>query len=402
MPVWSRKDAGARVPGAILVAAGSLSWSGPVEATTCTSYGSAALVAECQADEINESSGIAWSRTRRGIWFSHNDAGGVAVLHAFDLTGDHVDTHVVTGADFQDWEDLSYGPCPAGTEAEHCLYIADVGDNARTREEVQIYAIAEPGEGEDALVVATWRLTWPDAPRDSEAVAVHPCSGRIYMVSKERMESEHTPVVVRAPLEPTGPDASAELEVVTELPVSEWPSPGAFTGADWSPAGDRFVARNYDSGWEWVTDPDDPDAHWGEIPTRVMLHEQGQGESIAYRHEGGLLTTTEGVPMLIAEVPCVESEEFEGCAAEVDWGPIDTGGADTSEDTSPAGDSGDSGPGDDGASGTGDDGGTSTGDGDSGGGALMPADPGGCGCNSGAAGLWWLLPVFLARRRGEA
>ena len=138
MPVWSRKDAGARVPGAILVAAGSLSWSGPVEATTCTSYGSAALVAECQADEINESSGIAWSRTRRGIWFSHNDAGGVAVLHAFDLTGDHVDTHVVTGADFQDWEDLSYGPCPAGTEAEHCLYIADVGDNARTRDVVQI------------------------------------------------------------------------------------------------------------------------------------------------------------------------------------------------------------------------------------------------------------------------
>ncbi len=370
------------------------------QGTTCTTYGAAAVEAECHSDDLDESSGIAWSRTRPGLWYSHNDAGGLPELQVFDLEGNHVDSHLVTGAGFRDWEDMAAGPCPDGVEEEHCLYIGDVGDNGRERDSVEVYAVVEPEEGATASVVATWSLSWPEAPDDCEAIAVHPCTGEIVLFAKEK--DEGVPRIVRAPLEPTG-DETVEMELVGELDTEALATNRSLTGADWSHTGDRLVVRNYEQAFEWVTDPEDPDAHWDSLPVEVPINTVGQGEAIAYHPEGGLVTTTERVPMFIGVTPCETSEEAEGCPSSGDEGGGDEGPGDEG--------SGDEGSGDEGSGdeGGGDEGSGDEGSGDAGSGdgvdTITPGEvsSGGCGCGGGSAGaLLWLAPLGLVRRRRES
>lgn len=42
----------------------------------------------------------------------------------------------------KDWEDLTIQRCPNSTES--CIWIADIGDNAHQRDELQLIAIKEP------------------------------------------------------------------------------------------------------------------------------------------------------------------------------------------------------------------------------------------------------------------
>ena len=287
---------------------------------TCTAWGTAALTATCDdCPRIDESSGVVPAQHRAGVWFTHNDAGGEPDLYAFDESGVHLETHSVTGGGFRDWEDLASGPCPAGVAAETCLYIGDVGDNSESRDEIDIWVVAEPEPGASAPVVANWRLRYPAGAHDCEAVVVHPCTGRIYLLTKER---EGEPVVFRAPLRPTGLDAAVDLELVTTLSRTWFGDSGLITGADWSAAGDRLVVRTYNGGWIWETDPADPDAHWTTPPTDIPIDVDGQGESIAFHPNGGVLTTTERTPMRIVHLPCATSEPATECPPRE---PLDTG-----------------------------------------------------------------------------
>lgn len=378
---------------------GTLALASPraAQAGTCTAWAEPQLLAECACEDLDESSGIAWSRTRPGVWFSHNDAGGLPELQAFSLDGTHLESHIVAGAGFRDWEDMAAGPCPEGTGAEHCLYIGDVGDNGASRDTVEVYAVAEPAEGELAQVVATWTLTWPERARDCEALAVHPCTGRVYLFSKER-DPEQMPKVARLPATPDA-DNVQELEIVAEIDTTALGTEGMLTGADWSPTGDRLVVRNYVMAFAWETDPADPDAHWTATPVEVPIDNEGQGETVSWHPEGGLVTTTERVPMRIAHTACAESIEVEGCPGSDSGDGSETGGEDSGgTDTGGAGAGGQSEGGEatgDGGSGSGDGGGTGSGN-------RLPAEgsPGGCGCSGGGAGALLLLaPLGLTRRR---
>ena len=62
------------------------------------------------------------------------------------------------------------------------------------------------------------------------------------------------------------------------------------------------MLRTYNYALEWQTSPEDPEAHWGQAPTRVELAHESQGESIAYSPEGHLVTTSEGLPMQVSIV----------------------------------------------------------------------------------------------------
>jgi len=91
---------------------------------TLQSIPGVALTGTLQSPRVIESSGVAASRA------------------ATDLTGADRGFVRIDGARAVDWEDIALGPCPAwrGT----CLYIADTGDNDRTRKSVVIYAVPEP------------------------------------------------------------------------------------------------------------------------------------------------------------------------------------------------------------------------------------------------------------------
>ncbi len=297
-------------------------------APTCTSWAEPVLLAECESTELSESSGLAWSRNRPGVWFTHNDAGGSARLYAFTEDGTHIGSHDVLGGGFRDWEDMTTGPCPDGIDADPCIYIGDVGDNGSTRAEVEVFVVPEPEADEPVNVLTSWRLRYPGSARDAEAIAVHPCTGDVTIVTKAR---DGAPEVFRLPSTPTGVESSAEALYVASLPRDWFRGSGLITSADWSAAGDRFVVRTYDGAWIWETDPADPDGHWSVPPTEVPIDIAGQGETIAFHPDGGLLTTTERVPMRIVRQECLDSIEAPECPPP-DEEPGDTGtAADTGE-----------------------------------------------------------------------
>lgn len=363
---------------------------------TCTTWGEPTLLATCDdCPRLDESSGVVPARHRPGVWFTHNDAGGSAELYAFDTTGVHIETHRVTGGGFRDWEDLASGPCPEGVEAETCLYIGDVGDNGSTRDEVEIFVVAEPTEGSSPAVVASWRLRYPDGPHDCEAVVVHPCTGRVYLLTKER---DDTPRVYRAPATPTGSASAGDLELIALLDKAWFNDSGLLTGADWSLAGDRLVLRTYDGGWAWTTDPAAPDAHWSRPPDAVPIDVEGQGEAIAFHPNGGVLTTTERTPMRISHLPCAESVEPAECPPPE---PDDTGGPVDSAAPVDSGGPGETGGTDDGAGDEGTDDSETPAPTDSGPPPADPAEPAATssqkgGCGSEAAWLWLVGLVGLA------
>jgi hypothetical protein len=353
-------------------------------ADTCESYSEAEALTPIKDKRIDEASGVVELRTRPGVWVTHNDAGGVPALYTFNLDGELLDTLSVLGATNDDWEDIAAGPCPISDG--HCLYIGDIGDNARDRESILVYAVPEPAEDDLSLSVeATWEATWPDGPADSEALVFHPCTRQLSVITK----------VSNAPAEvwsfPVKP-GKGTLTFVTQLDLYTMKLGNyRVTGADWDESGERLAIRTYGDILEWRTDPADPSAHWSSKPDVHLISNTGQLESIAYDLGGDLVSITEGEVTRIFRWTCEGLEEGADCPTEEpadtgDSGTPDTGDTDTDTDTDT--DPADSGDTDD-----------PTDSGDPADTGAIAAD-GDCACRGGSALLLPLL-VLLGRRRGR-
>ncbi len=295
-------------------------------AATCLDYEAPELVLQADAVPVVESSGLALSRRRDGVWYTHDDSGGEAELFAFELDGAYEGSHAVPDVLPLDWEAMGAGPCPArlaeATGAEDCLYVGDVGDNFAARTSVSVYVLAEPSRDDPAWVLERWDLTWPGGPRDCEALLVHPLTGRVYLVSKS---ADGPAVVARVPEEPGG-EEPVELEVVATLdPLDSGAADRSITGGDWDADGERVVLRTYGSVLVWSTDPCEPDAHWSRPADFAFAADDSGGEAVGFAADGGIVTTTEGSPMQVRLAACVGWEAAGEAAC--DTGPApDTGG----------------------------------------------------------------------------
>ena len=130
--------------------------------------------------EIPEASGLAIGRRTPGVIWSHNDSGNEAVLFAIDATG-AVRGRVRVAARTGDWEDVSAGACPAGD----CLYVADVGDNARSRRRISIHRVPEPLPTDTvARPSDVFSATYADGPHNAESVFV--IGDDLFIVTKDR------------------------------------------------------------------------------------------------------------------------------------------------------------------------------------------------------------------------
>ena len=120
-----------------------------------------------------QSSGLAAARTQADIYYTHNDAGGEPAIYLFTAQGEWLGAQTITGATNTDWEDVSPGPCPAGVDAESCLWIADIGDNEEVRPYVSVWVVAESVQASAPAIEC--RLVYPDGePEDAEALWVDP------------------------------------------------------------------------------------------------------------------------------------------------------------------------------------------------------------------------------------
>ncbi len=134
---------------------------------------------------VPESSGIAMSRRRPGMFWTINDSGNPASLFLVDTLAV---VHGFVSLDpipAIDWEAMAAAPC--GTE--WCLYVGDIGDNRAVRRSVVIYRVPEPTEEQvathrtdrvDSLVV-----TYQDGPEDAEALVATP-AGDLGIITKGR------------------------------------------------------------------------------------------------------------------------------------------------------------------------------------------------------------------------
>jgi hypothetical protein len=128
---------------------------------------------------LPEASGVAVSRKSADVLWSHNDS-GEPVLVAVGTDGETRGRVWIAGAAVEDWEDIDVGPCPGGS----CIYIGDIGDNNAKRGSLTIYRVPEPDPAAERSPRAeSMRLTYPDGPKDAEALVVLP-NGSLYIVSK--------------------------------------------------------------------------------------------------------------------------------------------------------------------------------------------------------------------------
>ena len=105
-------------------------------------YGPPSTITTIKEKSISESSGLVASRSTPGVYWTHNDSGDGPFIYAFDTHGDSRGIFRVTGAQARDWEDIAAGPGPQANKSY--LYIGDIGDNNKTRDEVIVYRVAEP------------------------------------------------------------------------------------------------------------------------------------------------------------------------------------------------------------------------------------------------------------------
>lgn len=263
-------------------------------------YAPARITGRIVAKDIVESSGIAVSRCQPNVMWTHNDSGDDAYIFALDLTGKLLGTYRVENAENKDWEDLAGYKDADG----RCyLIIGEIGDNELRREEHTVYRVPEPavpsdqpatGKGDarptSSAEVLTYR--YPGRDVDAETIMVHPATGDIYVLSKNR----------RGPsgvfkIKPSFGASQVQIaEKVAEVSVPSVPN-GFLTGGDIAPDGRRVILCDYLSGYE-LTLPEGAsgfDAIWSQPPVPVDLGKRDEGESVAYTADGAaLLATSEG------------------------------------------------------------------------------------------------------------
>ena len=150
-------------------------------------FGNAVYAGQIENSEIDEASGLAASRRRSDLLWTHNDSGAPPRLYAVGVDGRDHGAVDVRGASNVDWEDL------AAFQIDEVPYllIADVGDNDAERRSVMLYIVEEPelrrDRFEDGTAVSVaWSLevVFEDGPVDCEGVAVDVPGQRVLLVSK--------------------------------------------------------------------------------------------------------------------------------------------------------------------------------------------------------------------------
>ncbi|NEA48027.1 WD40 repeat domain-containing protein [Streptomyces sp. SID10815] len=224
---------------------------------------------------IKESSGLAASHLHPGVYWTHNDSDDGPYLYAVDgRTGKTVATVTLSGVGRpRDVEAISIGP---GNE----IYVGDIGDNlGGTWPYVWIYRLPEPKVLKDQTIRATqYVVKYADGPRNAESLAVHPKTGRVYIVDKNE-DGGH---LFEGPAHLSTSGANIFKPVA---PVDLWATDAAF-----SPDGTRLAVRGYFGGiyYDW---------NGGRIKRagRLDVPLQRQGESVTYTADGTkLLYGSEG------------------------------------------------------------------------------------------------------------
>jgi hypothetical protein len=182
-------------------------------------------------EAIAESSGYQASRQHEGVFWTLNDSGNPAALYAVRADGELIGEIAVTGVENYDWEALA-------ADRDGNLWIGEIGNNSRQREDLELYVVAEPNPYEDTEVEVTARYPYRYPAENVDAEGLFLAGGVPYIVSKEANRA----VLYRFPELREG--EQVVLETVGELPFAR-----LVTGADISADITRLVVCSCEEFW---------------------------------------------------------------------------------------------------------------------------------------------------------
>ncbi len=247
--------------------------------------GDPSIVLRLQDPALTESSGLTVSQRHPGVLWTHADGGDAATVVAVNRRGRSVATVRLRGIDPYDPEALAPGRDGKGRPA---LFLGDLGDNRVRRPDVSVFRFTEPARLRDQTVDATWwQFTYPDGPRDAEALLVDPRDDRIYIATKDVFGGR----LYRAPLHPRT-DRTNRLTRIGKVPPLI--TDGAFLRDG------RMVLRSYSTAYLYDRNR--------ELVARELLPEQPQGESLAVDGDR-LLVGSEGRRSAVYAVRLPVSDE---------------------------------------------------------------------------------------------
>jgi hypothetical protein len=270
----------------------------PVLAAACANTLVPTTPGTVASNALTEISGIVASRRSDSVFWVHNDSGDTARVFAIGADGRDLGEFALSGAGAVDWEDLAAGPGPAAGVAY--LYLADIGDNTKTRSSVQVYRVPEPlvdaagapGSPQTLTGVETLAFTYPDGPHDAEALIVDPTNGELFVVTKDLVGGVAQVFLAPANL------ADGSTTVLTQVATVSLGFLHGVTGADVTPNGDVVALRTYVSV---VLYPRPAGQSLAQAFSQASCEgassaSEVQGEAIGFTRDGrGYVTVSEGV-----------------------------------------------------------------------------------------------------------
>ncbi|MCZ6468418.1 MAG: hypothetical protein V3U19_05350 [Thermodesulfobacteriota bacterium] len=273
---------------------------------------------------INEASGIEASNKFPGRLYHINDSGGGHYFYITDSKGDKTQKIRIEGATHKrsDFEDLSLGECFSN---KSCVFIADIGDNKRRRESVEIIVIEELEHyGHSVYPLKRLNLVYPDQSHNAEGMAVHP-NGDIYILTKEEDldESEAYPAKLYRLSSEKWQNSGEKMQLLEYIADIDFrhlnPSGTAYgqvvSAFDIALDGKSFLVLTYENAFEFNTDlakngiKETQQLKNAQDYNMIELKSLPQQESISYLPSGkGFLYNTEfhwfEVPMI--RVDCLD------------------------------------------------------------------------------------------------
>lgn len=235
---------------------------------------------------LTESSGVAPSLTREGVFWTHSDDSGPGVLWRVDAQGSALGEVLLDGVKIYDAEDIASAACGE----ESCLYLGDIGDNRSERDTLVVYRVIEPEPTVRTVTPDRILIKLPDGPRDAEAMFVLP-GEQLFLVTK----GQEQPISVYRYPGPLHPDSLVTLEEVQKLSETARALPRQVTGAAAAPDGSVVVVRTYETllFYRWDGARLLPLEN-GTVSLRWLRESQGEGVGIGA--DGLVALTSEGGP----------------------------------------------------------------------------------------------------------
>ena len=260
------------------------------------------------SSKLREASGMQASHSRDGDFFLHNDE-GKPFIYAIDATGADLGRIYIVPAKNKDWEDITSVPVDGG----RWIVAGDIGDNRAKRKSIKLYFTREPKTGENDRYAGRQELkhrltlTYPDGPRDCEAMAYDPVGNQILLLSKR----DKPPRLYAVDLEIALTQGHTELKFLGTTSMLRPPTPANRaqfggrtdfisqpTGFDISPDGTEAVVITYRSLYRYQRqDNEDWLTALQRKPEEVVGPPAVQNEAIAYSVDGkAIYVTTEKQP----------------------------------------------------------------------------------------------------------